>query len=186
MEALTPGTAGATAQVIGQLPRIRSDASAVVIGKTAYVVGGYDGTKGDPEVLATTTGRTFSTLASLSIAVRYPAVATLGHTIYAFGGQSIGGSGAPVTAIQAVDTVAHQARVVGHLPEALSGAAAVTVSHGHLYLAGGDDASGHPVSTIWAYDPARHSLKPAGMLQVGVSRRARRWWVTRHGSSAAR
>jgi hypothetical protein len=168
VEALTPGTAGTTAQVIGQLPRIRSDASAVVIGKTAYVVGGYDGSKGDPEVLATTTGRTFSTVASLPIAVRYPAVATLGHTIYAFGGQSIGGSGAPVTAIQAVDTVAHQARVVGHLPEALSGAAAVTVD-GHLYLAGGDDASGHPVSTIWAYDPARHSLKPAGMLQVGVS-----------------
>ena len=167
VEAITPG-AGATAQVIGRLPQVRSDASAVVIGRTAYVVGGYDGTNGDPAVLATTDGRTFSTIASLPQAVRYPAVAALGHTIYAFGGQSVGASGAPVTAIQAIDTVAHQARVVGHLPEALSGAAAVTVG-GHLYLAGGNDSSGHPVSTIWAYDPASHSLKVAGMLQIGVS-----------------
>ncbi len=168
VEALTPSTAGAPAQVIGQLPQVRSDASAVVIGRTAYVVGGYDGTKGDPEVLATTDGRAFSTIASLPLAVRYPAVAAIGHTIYAFGGQSVGGSATPVTDIQAIDTVAHQARVVGHLPEALSGATAVVVG-GHLYLAGGSDSSGHPVSTIWAYDPASHSLKVAGMLQIGVS-----------------
>ena len=49
----------------GRLPQPRSDASAVVIGRTAYVVGGYDGTNADPHVLATTNGSTFRVGGSL-------------------------------------------------------------------------------------------------------------------------
>jgi Kelch motif len=81
-----PG-AGA-ARVTGSLPAPRSDAAAVSIGGTAYVVGGYDGSRPDASVLATTDGRTFTTVAALPVPVRYPAVAALDGMIYVFGGQA--------------------------------------------------------------------------------------------------
>lgn len=53
------GFSGAgTARVTGSLPAPRSDAAAVSIGGVAYVAGGYDGSKPDAAVLATTDGRT--------------------------------------------------------------------------------------------------------------------------------
>jgi len=59
-----------TARVTGSLPAPRSDAAAVTIGGTAYVVGGYDGNRPDASVLATTDGRTFTTVAALPVPVR--------------------------------------------------------------------------------------------------------------------
>ena len=182
-----------TARVTGSLPAPRSDAAAVTIGGTAYVVGGYDGSKPDASVLATTDGRTFTTVAALPVPVRYPAVAALGGMIYAFGGQAITGphAGAAVNVIQAVDPARHTAAVIGRLPEPLAGAAAVTVD-GEVFVAGGDSpaarrpapglgttqlsgrsgAGGSAVSTIWAFDPATRRLLPAGQLQVPVSHAA--------------
>lgn len=184
---------GATAGlIIGQLPQPRSDAAAVVVGTTAYVIGGYDGSRGDPQVLATTNGKTFSTVASLPVSVRYPAVAAIGTTIYVFGGQSVTGAGGPVTAVQAIDVVGHQARIVAQLPEPLEGASAAAIG-GHIYLFGGDTSSAvaadsppydgtrtaaaasgsssgtFTVSTVWAYDPRARRLLTAGTLQVPVS-----------------
>ena len=88
----------ATASVTGALPAARSDAAAVTIGGTAYVVGGYTGTRPDAEVLATSDGRGFRGVAALPVPVRYPAVAALGGTIFAFGGEAITGprAGQPV------------------------------------------------------------------------------------------
>ena len=73
------------------MPAPRSDAAAVTIGSTTYLVGGYDGTRPDAPVLATTDGRTFTTVTALPVPVRYPAVAALGGQIYLFGGQAITG-----------------------------------------------------------------------------------------------
>jgi hypothetical protein len=188
----TAAVGGTAGLVIGQLPQPRSDAAAVVVGATAYVVGGYDGSRGDPQVLATTNGKTFSTVASLPVAVRYPAVAALGTTIYVFGGQAVTGSGGPVSDVQAIDVVRHQAHIVAQLPEPLEGAAAATAG-GHIYLFGGDTSStvaadsapydgtnaAAPiagsnsgtvtVSTVWAYDPTTRRLLTAGTLQVPLS-----------------
>ena len=110
-----------TARVTGSLPAPRSDAAAVTIGGTNYVVGGYDGSKPDASVLATTDGRTFTTVAALPVPVRYPAVAALDGMIYAFGGQAITGpdAGAAVNVIQAVDPARHTAAVIGRLPSRL-------------------------------------------------------------------
>ena len=191
------------AAAAGSMPAPRSDAGAATVGSTTYVAGGYDGTRPDAAVLATTDGRTFTKVAALQIPVRYPAVAALGGKVLVFGGQAITGpqAGAPVDAIQAVDPVRHTAAIVGHLPEPLAGAAAVTVG-GELFVAGGDssaaqsrtpgigttqlgpggksalagaEASSSPTataSTIWAYDPAARRLLPAGHLQVPVSHAA--------------
>ena len=192
---------GGTARVVGSLPSPRSDAQAVTIGGTAYLVGGYDGNRPDASVLATTDGRTFATVATLRVPVRYPAVAALDGEIYLFGGQAITGphAGAVVKVIQAVDPVRHTAAVIGSLPEPLAGAAAVTVE-GELFVAGGDSpavtrptpgvgttqlsgppgAGGSTASTIWAFDPAARRLLQAGRLQVPVSHAA----VTVTGSTA--
>src|SRR6266542_3684342 len=193
----------ATATTAGSMPEPRSDAVAATVGPTTYVVGGYDGARPDAAVLATTDGRTFTKVAALQIPVRYPAVAALGGKVFVFGGQAITGPhpGAPVDAIQAVDPARHTAAVIGHLPEPLAGAAAVTVG-GELFVAGGESSAAQPrtpgvgmtqlgpgeksagagagasssptttVSTIWAFDPAAKRLLPAGHLQVPVSHAA--------------
>lgn len=175
---------------VGTLPTRRSDASAVTVGSTTYVVGGYDGTRPDAAVLATANGRSFSTVAKLRVPVRYPAVAALGGQIYVFGGQAVTGpnAGAPVNAIQAIDPARHSATVIGHLPVPLSGALAVTLKH-ELFVAGGDttvaqrvaagvgttqvrgrlSSPSRTVSTIWAFDPGTKRLLRAGNLQVPVS-----------------
>jgi outer membrane protein assembly factor BamB len=159
----TPGAA-ATATVVGQLPQPRSDDAAVRIGSVAYVVGGYDGTNADPQVLATTNGRTFSVVATLPVPVRYPAVVAVGRTIYAFGGETVGATSHPVATVQTIDTVTHRARVLARLPHGVTGAAAVVLG-GHVYVAGGDSG----LSTIWAFDPHTRRSLAAGMLMAPVA-----------------
>ncbi|MHB8682222.1 MAG: Kelch repeat-containing protein, partial [Acidimicrobiales bacterium] len=141
VSAFTPAATGkAAATDIGTLPQPRSDAAAVTIGNRAYVVGGYDGTNADPQVLVTGDGSTFSTVASLPVPVRYPALAVSGGKIYVFGGQAVDAAGNPVSAIQLVDPAAHSAKVVGHLPIPLAGAAVVSIG-GHIYVVGGESST---------------------------------------------
>ena len=186
----------AAAVVVGSLPQPRSDSTAATVGSTTYIAGGYDGANPDPDVLATTDGRTFTAVATLPVPVRYPAVAAAGDVLYVFGGEAVtgAGAGAPVDVIQAVDLRRHSAKVVGHLPLPLEAAAAVTLG-AQIYLAGGDTSSPVPsisasitatapsgvagggesspgtssVATIWAFDAATLALVNAGQLQVPVS-----------------
>jgi hypothetical protein len=204
-----PGGNGGAAPGPARLPKARSDLAAVTVGTTTYLVGGYDGTRPDASVLATTDGRTFRNVAALRVPVRYPAVAALGGKIFVFGGLAVTGprSGAPVTTIQVVDPARHTCSVIGHLPAPLAGAAAVTL-HGEVFVAGGDTTVPQPriagvgttqyrargarvgsetggartftASTIWAFQPATGRLLPAGRLQVPVSHAA----VTVSGSRA--
>jgi hypothetical protein len=60
----------------------------VTAGSVAYVIGGYDGTSWDPEVLATGDGRHFRVAARLPAPVRYAAVAAAAGEIWVFGGQA--------------------------------------------------------------------------------------------------
>ena len=178
-----------TARVTGALPAPRSDAAAVTIGGTDYVVGGYDGSRPDASVLATTDGRTFTTVTALPVPVRYPAVTALDGIIYAFGGQAITGpdAGTAVNVIQEVDPARHTAAVIGRLPEPVAGAAAATVD-GEVFVAGGDSpsarqaspglgltqlsgqsgATGATVSAIWAFNPATRRLLLAPAPGTGI------------------
>ncbi len=165
----TPGT------VVGQLPQPRSDAVAVTVGATSYLIGGYDGTNPDPAVLATTDGTHFTVVAQLPVAVRYPAVAAVGTKIYVLGGEAVGGTsaGQPVDDIQVLDTVRKTVTVAGHLTRAVTGASAAVLG-GHLYLAGGTTTAGTgtagaPETAVWAYDPTTNMVAPAGTLPVGTS-----------------
>ena len=82
-------------------------------GSVAYVIGGYDGTRWDPRVLATRDGRHFRVAARLPVPVRYAAVAAAAGEIWVFGGQTQSGA---TNAIQRISPATGQATVAGHLP----------------------------------------------------------------------
>ena len=188
------GFSGSAGSRLGALPGPRSDAGTASIGASTYIVGGYDGKNADPAVLATTNGRSYRSVASLPVPVRYPAVAAIGGKLYVFGGEAISGTAAghPVNDIQMIDPANHRASVVGHLPEPVEASAAVVLG-GHIYVAGGDSTTAQTyvtglgttqlspavsatgsggltsVSTIWAFDPLTERTAVAGGLQVPVS-----------------
>jgi hypothetical protein len=115
-------------------------------------------------VLATTDGLTFTVEARLPIGVRYPAVAATENGIYVFGGEW---AGTQSSAVQAIDLHTHSARVVGHLPEPRSQAAAFSIS-GTIYIAGGVAARG-PSASMLRFDPQHARFSPAGSLPSAVA-----------------
>lgn len=156
---------GTTATVVGHLPTVRSDLSAVTIGSKAIVLGGYDGTTPDPAVLQTSDGSHFSPVAELPVAARYVAAVALGGRVYAFGGETA--NGGATDAIQEVDPARGAAHVIGHLPQAVSHAAAVVLGGSAFILAG--EASGAPTDRAWRFDPASGKVTPAHRLPLAVS-----------------
>jgi hypothetical protein len=150
---------------IAQLPAPRSDLTSVTSQGTAYLIGGYDGTVFDRSVLATTDGRTFASIATLPIGVRYAAAATVGDSLWVFGGER---NGAPVTAVQQVALTDHTASVSTHLPMPLSHAAAAVID-GRVYLIGGRTTGDHRVALIWSFDPATQHFQRVARLPYGVS-----------------
>lgn len=168
-----PTTAAAT--LLGSLPLARAGDAAVTIGKTAYVVGGDNGTSAEAGVLATSDGVHFSTVANLPVPVRFAAVAALGGRIYVFGGDASSGphAGDPVATVQVVDPATHAATIVGSLPEPVAGSAAVTLG-GVIYVAGGETASasgGTPavLRTVWAWLAASETPVVAGKMDAAVA-----------------
>ena len=151
--------------LVGHLPQARSDLVAASIGGRAYLLGGFDGQSYLADVLETTDGVTFRTIARLPTAVRYPAVATIGSIIYLFGGQSAAKS--QTNLIQAVDVAAGTAQVIAQLPEPMVEATAF-VLRGAVFLAGGRSGS-VTRSSIDRVDLASGALTPVGTLPNPVA-----------------
>jgi outer membrane protein assembly factor BamB len=159
---------GGRSTLVAPLPEARADATAVAVGRTAYVVGGYDGAAMDPDVLATTDGRSYRVVARLAVPVRYPAVAAVGSSLYVLGGQDAAGH--PVATVQVIDTADGRVRLAGRLPVPLSGAAAADLG-GTVYLAGGISGppGSAPSAAVLAYAPASGRALVAGRLQTAVA-----------------
>jgi DNA-binding beta-propeller fold protein YncE len=157
VQAFTPGTA---ATVTGAMSQARSDSVGVSAGPAGYVIGGYDGTRLEPEVLATGDGRHFRVAARLPVPVRYAATAAAGGLIWVFGGQTA--AGGPTDVIQRIDPATGKAAVAGHLPRPVQGAAALSLG-GQIYVAGG---AGTP--DVLRFDPATSRVSAAGRLPVPV------------------
>ena len=135
------GTSWAAA---GRLPGVRSDLSAVTVGRRAYLVGGYDGSSYDAGVLATSDGTRFTVAARLPVPVRYPAVAALGSHIWVFGGQTPSGI---TDVIQQINTATGRASVAGRLPAPAAHAAGFTLG-GRIFVAGGQTAPASGTSGV--------------------------------------
>ena len=123
------------------------------------MIGGYDGSRLDPEVLATRDGRHFRVAARLPVPVRYAATAAAGGLIWVFGGQTAAG---PTDVIQRINPATGAAAVVGHLPRPVQGAAALSLG-GQVYVAGGAGTS-----DVLRFDPATSRVSAAGELPVPV------------------
>ena len=161
IQAFTPGS---PAVVTGALSRARSGSNGVSAGPDGYVIGGYDGTILDPEVLATGDGVHFRVAARLPVPVRYAATATAGGLIWVFGGETASGATGD---IQRVDPATGRAAVVGHLPQPVQGAAAIALD-GQIYVAGGATAQGTS-RTVFGFDPGSLRVSGAGELPVPVA-----------------
>ncbi len=149
------------------LPRPRSDLAAVGIGGAVYLVGGYDGAALSSSVLMSTDGTTFTSVASMPVPVRYPAIAALGDTIWVFGGQNASG---PSDVIQRIDVRTGHSRIVARLPSALSGASAVLL-HGQIFLCGGTTPAGIS-DAIRRVDPVAGRTSLVGHLPTPLSNAA--------------
>ncbi|MGI8756067.1 MAG: kelch repeat-containing protein [Acidimicrobiales bacterium] len=143
----------------GRLPTARSDLSAATVGGTAYVLGGFDDRAGVVEVLATTDGRSFRSVAALPGEVRYGAVVAVGGQVLVFGGEDEQGA---TDAVLGFDPGAGRVSQVATLPVALSHASAF-VLEGRVYVAGGRTGDRRH-GEIWRYDPGSKTFTQVGTL----------------------
>jgi N-acetylneuraminic acid mutarotase len=156
--------ASGRATVIGHMPTVRADVTAVVVGGRAVLVGGFDGVGPQGDVWATRDGRSFHVIAHLQQPVRYPAVAASGGAIYVFGGLISGGEydGTFSDAIQRISLPSGTVTIAGRLPAPLAHAMAATVG-GRVFLIGGSSTNG-PSAAVSRFDPATGRLHAAGRL----------------------
>jgi hypothetical protein len=133
--------------VVGRLPRQRADLAVVAFDGQLLVVGGGTPAHDDRAVLATRDGRRFTTIATLRVGVRYPAVAVFEGRVFVIGGSTPGGD---TRDIQVVDPTTGVASIVGRLPNGLSHAAALVVGD-QLLVAGGRRA-GMAQTGVWRLD----------------------------------
>lgn len=175
LSSLASGGGVSNSGIASLLPEARAGASAVVVGSTAYVVGGESGAQADATVLSTTDGVHFHTVATLAVPVIEPAVAAIGDQLVVFGGYAPSGAniGPPVRAIQTVDLASGSVTVAGELPVPLAGATAIDLS-GTVYVAGGETtgtagAGDHDVASVYAWVPQAHRVVAVGSLSIAVA-----------------
>ena len=176
----------------GVLPQSRSDAAATKVGNTTYIIGGYNGSTADPEVLTTTNGQQFSNYGTLPVPVRYAAVVAVGTGIYIFGGMATSGNnlGSPVRTVQFINTQTHSISILRwQLPVPLEGASAFILNN-EVFVAGGlstvaetiqlgvgtTQVPGVPIqnnsltqNTIWAVNETQGKFLYAGKLELPVA-----------------
>jgi hypothetical protein len=150
--------------VVGRLPTPRSDLSAVAVGSSAYLIGGYDGRRLDPSILQVSPGGSVEVRGRLPVPVRYPAVTTLEGAIWVVGGLARAG---PSTAVQRIDLTTGHAAVVGHVPDPVVGAVALALG-GDIVVCGGAVA-GAPTTQILRIDPSSGRAMRIGRLPMPVS-----------------
>jgi len=164
---------GAPTLMPAKLPTPRADLSATTIGDTVYAAGGYDGNVAVLDVTTIAANGTVASAGKLAEGARYAAVAPLGTTLYAIGGE-LGGKA--LDAVQALDTTTGAAKVIGRLPQP-RGHAVAFVLGGRLFIAGGrtiaageqGGAAATFTGEVDQVDPSTGALTPVGTLPTAVS-----------------
>ncbi|MDP9242364.1 MAG: hypothetical protein M3O84_04225 [Actinomycetota bacterium] len=151
--------------VVGHLPLALSDLSSAVVGRTVYLIGGFDGASPRREIYATANGRRFTVAARLPVGLRYAAATAVGSEVVIAGGTT--GAG-PRSDVYAFDTVRGTIQRLGRLPHAVSNAAAFAEG-GLVYIAGGQDAAGNAVDSVTSIDPASGDIRTETPLRRPLS-----------------
>ncbi|HET7515348.1 MAG TPA: hypothetical protein VFJ60_11145 [Gaiella sp.] len=158
-----PVGGGGTA-VVARLPSPSSDQAAAVIRGTAYVVGGYTGTRWLDTIVAWRPDSPPRVVARLPFPLRYAAVtAAVGKLVIA--GGSLENGSASDTVLEYRPGAARVTRI-GTLPAKTTHAGAATLD-GVAYVIGGrGGAVGTPSATVVAVDPQTRRVFPAGLLRT--------------------
>jgi hypothetical protein len=126
-----------------------AEAGVVTNGKSVLFVGGWTGQKYATAILKFVPPGTSQLIARLPEGLRSPAVVLLGQTLYIAGGRTETGLSRKV---YAVDLSNGKVSVFGTLPQGVEQAAMVA-STGGIFVIGGKNASGQPVSDVVRIDP---------------------------------
>ena len=145
--------------IIGRLPEARTDAQAVVLDKTLYIVGGYDGAKEPLTMLASADGTTFRQIGVLLQGNRRGTLVGVGAFLYLIGGEENGTASARILRIDPTDGAVTQ---IGRLPAPLSGAVGF-VLEGSVFVAGGRHGN-EVTDQILHIDLVTGVATPAGLL----------------------
>lgn len=145
--------------IIGRLPEARTDARAVVLDNTLYVVGGYDGVKEPLTMLASADGTTFRQIGVLLQGNRRGTLVGVGPFLYLIGGEENGTASARILRIDPTDGAVTQ---LGQLPAPLAGAVGF-VLQGSVFVAGGRHGN-EVTDQILHIDLVSGVATPAGLL----------------------
>ncbi|HET9103893.1 MAG TPA: hypothetical protein VFN55_11120 [Solirubrobacteraceae bacterium] len=160
--------ASATASTAGRLPTVASDVAVTQVGSTAYVVGGYDGTRWLNTVVAWSPGHGARVVGHLPLGLRYAAVTPgpIGQLVVIGGTTPSGGASRSVFIF---NPATGHSRVLATLRRPVTHAGAVTVGN-FAYLIGGRSASSTgQTSSIWSINTATGKLRAAGHLPAATS-----------------
>jgi YVTN family beta-propeller protein len=157
---------GRGASVIAHLPAPSSDQAAAAVDGTAYIVGGYTGTRWLDTIVAWRPGSPARIVARLPTPLRYAAVAAAnGRLVIAGGSLQDGSASSNVLAYVPGGRV----RLVGRLPTATTHAAAAAIGS-IVYVVGGRGAVlGSVKDGIVAVDVGKRRIHDAGRLATARS-----------------
>ena len=157
---------GATA-VIGRLPAPSSDQAAAAIGGTAYIVGGYTGARWLDTIVAWRPGQKARVVGHLPTALRYAAVTSVVGRLVIAGGSKVDGTAS--SAILEFAPASGRVTLLGHLPAAITHAAAAAIGD-VAYVIGGRGATvGTPTAAILSVDIRTRRVRAAGRLPAALS-----------------
>ena len=152
------------AQPVGRLPAPSSDQSAAAIGRTAYVVGGYTGSRWLDTIVAWRPGGHAHVVAHLPHALRYAAVAAVGHRLVIAGGSLESGNASDL--VYTYRPCAGRVTPLGRLPAPTTHAAAAALGSTVLVIGGRGATVGTPTNRIVAVDRRVHVV---GRLDAPLS-----------------
>jgi N-acetylneuraminic acid mutarotase len=150
----------------GRLPAAASDVAVAGDGRTAYVVGGFDGVHWLNTVVAYRPGTAPRVVARLPVALRYAAAAVTGSHLLIAGGSTPGGAS---RAIYRFDPRTGALTTAGRLPAPITHAAAGVIGSTMYLIGGRGDLVTSRRATIYAIDPATGRVRQAGRLPFPLS-----------------
>jgi hypothetical protein len=156
---------GGSARAVGRLPQPVTDAAVASVGGTAFVIGGFDGTRELDGVVAWTPGGAAHRTAHLPVALRFAAAASVDGTVIIAGGMT---GGVPSRNILRFDPARHRVTRIGQLPVPLAHAGAGTLGGLVFVIGGRAHGPGSETRAIYAVDPATGDVRFAGTLPVGI------------------